>query len=582
MQRGTKCEYPHDRPEIVLRETQCRCRFGIDEVEGVAKGYRPDLGCVSFATYYVATNGTTSGNGQSSASPWSFSHAVSNVPPNSVVYVKAGDYGNSTVSLSTNDVQWIGYKTTPGDIISNNGPTFTKNQSKSATEMPLLSRSTITGSLLLIHGNDIVVENFQFTGSSNPVSIQATTNRVTVRNLIITEIGTQNVYETYDGYGLNNRGTDNIIENCFIRDCTGQGITSFGLNTTIRYNYVYATNAGNPMDYYILVFGSGTLDVSGSEIYNNYLERDQPLAHGGHGIDLKGEAQNCLVFNNEMFGTNLELAMPKCRNNTVTDNINRGYGKDSANWHSWVLIYNGAKDNIIKNQLIANNWAAINLANNSENLHNYSSERNSGGYDNTFENIVIKNVERVFNLNSSNPTGDPHGDTPDLGPVTAWRYLLKNFTVYNADKIFVGNVVLRDFELDNWIYSNSTGTAFETYGSYTYPSNGTAQNINPTYRNCKYYSSPNITFPSGWQSVSDPLFVNPSGNDADDFKVQSGSPLIDAGGSNGSTLDFAGNAANGTRDVGAWEFNGLNTTPINSSLLKKKQKDQVHSFWFAN
>ena len=162
-----------------------------------------------------------------------------------------------------------------------------------------------------------------------------------------------------------------------------------------------------------------------------------------------------------------------------------------------MLIYNGAKDNIIKNQLIANNWAAINLANNSENLHNYSSERNSGGYDNTFENIVIKNVERVFNLNSSNPTGDPHGDTPDLGPVTAWRYLLKNFTVYNADKIFVGNVVLRDFELDNWIYSNSTSDPAFCFDRYNKNSKNNIQYIRIAIYNNLYA----VTWFSGYFSV---------------------------------------------------------------------------------
>jgi hypothetical protein len=154
------------------------------------------------------------------------------------------------------------------------------------------------------------------------------------------------------------------------------------------------------------------------------------------------------------------------------------------------------------------------------------------GDDNVFENFVVRNAVNLISWSFSGGGSDT---------AVADQFRLSNWTVANCTNF---NTSL--FPKTNWIIEN-VGIAAGNYnqgGGFS----GT------TSRNNSHNSGSG--FPAGWSNLGSPNFVNAAGTVATAFKVQSGSPWINAGTNLGTALDYEGSAAVGTRDIGAFEFGG--------------------------
>ena len=117
--------------------------------------------------YYVTTTGKSSNNGSSEALAWSIQYAFSTAKAGDIVYIKAGNYGalNLTTSNSgttSNLIKFIGYTSTPGDLVSNNGSTFNYGDKLDSSKMPLLS-GELGKTAITIQNNYVQLENFQIT-----------------------------------------------------------------------------------------------------------------------------------------------------------------------------------------------------------------------------------------------------------------------------------------------------------------------------------------------------------------------------------------------------------------------------------
>lgn len=520
-------------------------------------------------THYASVSGSGAQDGSSTTDEWTLSQAVSNAPDNSTVYVRSGSYPDLTYSITGSNKHFVGYDAFPGDVTTTDAPTYTaKNYTLSSGNMPLITRSNSAneGSTFLIYGDNVTLENFQMTGGApdngvyNPVSIQAVADGTVIKNVYIAEIGDQSTSAPYDSRAIDIRGVNTTIENSYIRDCTAEAISSSANATTVKNNYIYADNPNNPMDYYILVSGK-TSPTTGAVITGNKLERTAGLSHGGHGIDLKYEVTGATVTDNICIGTNLEIAFPTCQYNTFENNRIEGLGTDAANWHAWIKVYNGARNNTFRNMVIKNVWGAISLESNAENSNNSSAERNSGGAANVFENIIVDGASFFLEANTQTGGDSP---TPDGGYPKAEDYVFKNITLRNV----TGRIVSSDMRFINfdWINVGSTGgtSAIDAFYYYSDPSsqiNTVGSESGTTYTNCRTHST-SLNFPVDWTDVGSPSFVSsaiPEGS-----KLGASSAWIDDGSSLGTPFDFDGLSVQGSvRDVGAYEYNSgqTDTTP---------------------
>lgn len=429
--------------------------------------------------YYVSTNGSSSNNGQSPSSPWSLEHAINSVNPNDIVYVKAGNYGNKELLFSNNNgnngapIKFIGYRNTPGDINSNQGSTFNLGESVNASQMPLLSSSNGQGVAITVYNRHIEFENFQITGYGTAITTIDQATNLVFRNIIVTNIGNQNT-NGYDGFGFSIKGNNTLIENCFVQNATAEAIKLFDSDySRINNCEIYATNSTNPTDYYYFITGG----TNNSIVENSLADRASGLSHGGHGFDLKDLAQNNIIRNCTARKTNFELNFSGVKNNTIENCFIYGTNTSPANWHAGLVIFNGANNNLIKNLYIQDTWSAISWADDDDGYVGPGGDRDevSMGYDNTFENLTIKNTNRVINVG---------GGTN----FNAWarRNTFKNCDFSNFGTVAATYYPTEDIRFENCSFSNGENLVSQALGQYAPYSNFDVSWINCTWTNVNF------------------------------------------------------------------------------------------------
>ena len=146
--------------------------------------------------YYVTVNGKSTNNGLSESSAWSIQKAFYAAKPGDIVYVKAGNYGNITLTphagTAGNPIKFVGYTNTPGDLISNNGSTFNYGDRADANKMPLLRGALTRNKVALSLQNSYVeVHNFQIQGYELGAAVRG--HHVVFKNVVTYECGHQNV-----------------------------------------------------------------------------------------------------------------------------------------------------------------------------------------------------------------------------------------------------------------------------------------------------------------------------------------------------------------------------------------------------
>ncbi|MCW5515589.1 PKD domain-containing protein [Muriicola sp. Z0-33] len=419
--------------------------------------------------YYVTTSGSAGNSGLSESSAWSIEHAFDVAKPGDIIYVKAGNYGNKQLRLDdrlnsvSNPTKFIGYTNTPGDLVSSGGSTFSYGNSLNPSKMPLIiSSSPNQGAAINIFEENVEIENFQISGYSNGLLTQSIADDFKAKNIIVLNSGNQNS-NGYDGVGLNIRGSNSVLENCFVLNATAEAIKLTGAhNSRVRNCKVYADNATNPTDYYFLLAGG----ITNTVVENCYAERAQGLSHGGHGFIIKNDGTYNTFLNCVARRTNFELSYPGVHHNTINGGAVRGVSTSSGEWHSRVLINNGAHHNTIKNMEITDTWAAIALST----YFDSTGADASLGNDNVFENITIDNTYSALRIG-----GDSNYSAEGK------RYDFINCNISNFTAVSVVHFRTEDFEFRNCNFSNGDYLEIEVQGVYAPYSS-----FNPSYVNCTW------------------------------------------------------------------------------------------------
>ena len=355
--------------------------------------------------YYVATNGTSYNSGQSASSPWSLEHAFYVAEPGDIIYVKAGNYGNKQIvnyqsGTSSNPIKFIGYTNTPGDLVSSQGSTFSHGQSLNSSKMPLLSGSSGSqGVGVDLNGSYVEVHNFQITNYK--VGLFTKGRQVLLKNVIITNTGTQTSNSTQEGRGFQVYGDYTTVENSFVLNSNSEGINLKGANNCkVRYTSVYSDNKTNPTGYYMLI-SSG---ASNNTIENCKIYRDKNAdLHRGHGYVLKDQATNNIVRYSTAYNTGIEVNFSGVAyNNFQNVNIYGSFSSDNGEFSSSIRVLNGAHHNTFTNINIENSRYAVGFIDLNDGFVGSGGDRdkNEGGHDNKFIGIKSKNTKNIVGVTS--------------------------------------------------------------------------------------------------------------------------------------------------------------------------------------
>ena len=374
--------------------------------------------------YYVSTTGKATNNGLSESSAWSLQHAFRAAKAGDIVYIKAGNYGNLELTISNSGIagkpiKFIGYKRTPGDIVSNNGSTYTYEDYKSnsnslnAAEMPLLQgkRSNMVGTGIAIRNykkDYIHLENFMIRHYEYGIFSQG--KHTTFKNIISSDHGdfhpsrsylngTKELHANLTGNGIWITATENMeMIDCLAINNGARGISIISTtNSTINNNKVYSDNNINPTDYYILLYRSNS-----NKLNNNLVKRVGNLSHPGHGIGLKVDSNYNTFTNCRAEGTSFELNN-RVSFNTFKDCHVEGQGiTQSGGWK----ITNYSHDNEFIN-CSNNRGEGIMFADWVEGDGNNGI--NTAAFNNTFRNCTITNIVThsgaIIDFNWNNSSG---------------------------------------------------------------------------------------------------------------------------------------------------------------------------------
>jgi len=409
--------------------------------------------------FYVTPNGSAYSNGLTEATAWSLEHAFDVAKSGDIIYVKSGSYGNKQLlfknqGFNGSPIKFIGYTNNPGDLVSSQGSTFNYGESVNPNKMPLLSGSNGQGIAIILHESNIQMENFQITGYGTGIQTINLATDIVLKNVIITNLGTQTVYNAYDGFGFDIRGNNALLENCFVLNATAEAIKLFDSDySRVNYCQVWADNPSNPTDYYFLLTGG----TNNSIVENSYADRAPGLQHGGHGFVMKDLAEYNTIRNCTSRRTNFELNFAGVRYNTMEDCSIYGVSTGAGDWHAVMVIFNGANNNLIKNMYIQDTWTAITWADDDDGYIGPGGDRDevSCGYDNTFDGITVNNTNSVLRV----------GGGQNFAAI-AQRNTFVNSNFSNFNTVAVTYYGTEDIKFKDSSFSNGNVLYVETGGIY--------------------------------------------------------------------------------------------------------------------
>ncbi len=529
---------------------------------------------------YVTTSGNSSNDGLSEATAWSLSHAVSTATAGMTIYVKAGNYGNLELIQSQNGIEtakihFKGYTSTPNDISSFQGSTFSRTTPLDASTMPLISgnfdsNNRTSGTGITINGQYVIFENFQITKKETGILLNGSFSEII--NIIGDTLGdfsgeSGSGFDDYSGYGVRVSSPNCKVTNTLIRNTGAEGIHfrdngNYGLTT---WSEVYCNNTTNPNDYYLVNSGTHHNRFENCTVY-----RTSGLAHFGHGLLNKFEAHDNVFENCAVVGTNIESTFGSYNN--LWDNIvltGHWDGINNANNDGGAITFGkNVHDEELRNIRIDN--YRLGMAFSGWNESAGVSMPNNASYDCTFKNIVISNVFYAFSGNEFQNNGWP-----------TYGHTFYNLTIDSVTgRLFITNRPMNGWEFYDCIFNNVNGLKIHSSG-YNYDLNANT-----------IFSRINIT--GGGLSLSDLTPYNnsnltaitPPFNDvaSQDFSLTTNA--LDIGAAHAeNTTDILGITRTIPFSLGAYEFQPVDTTPPSeptSLTLVSKSETTIDVSWSAS
>ena len=272
------------------------------------------------------------------------------------------------------------------------------------------------------------------------------------------------------------------------------------------------------------VHSCGKTGIFSSFVTNSLVQNNVSYSNGEHGYYMSNSPQNVTVINNigydnatagmEVNADASQGGPGTAQNITIANNI---FYNNNTTHTSGALNLDGVQNSHIYNNILYNN--------NATGLVLYDGDASAG----CINNVVADNTIVM-------PT-----DTADN------KYALDNNT-NSYGNLFYNNIILGSFFVDSGSIPGAWSNNILAVGYYTDLGDGT-----------------NWTPPTGLESTTSALFINPSGNN---YQLSSTSPAIGAGtATDAPSTDLLGNprpSGNGY-DIGAYEYQAGPVTPTVTS-----------------
>ena len=466
--------------------------------------------------YYVSPTGNSGNDGKSQAAPWSLSHAVNTAIAGDTIFIQSGTYNLSKLIFSrngtnANPIVFIGYDQNPGDIISQAGSTYNLTDTPSTSKMPNINiGNTQSGAGITVSGNYIELHNLLVSESNYGFRIQGSNN--TIDNCVATLLGRSGDL-AYEGIGIYVTGYNNTIQNSHVSKACAEGFNGKGRGNNFLFNEGYYVQ-NYETDYIFALKGDGTGGVfKGNKAYKNYVGRHQSRA-----FCLKGGNNYTLLDN---YGYKCQLQINNSSNNLIDGLVLEG------NSNTQIEIQNNANNNVIKNFYIESDYSGL--------IFNNNVEFSPGmGRDNIIYNGVFKGGNRSILVR------DDAGQGASLT-----NALIANVVFDGQSGVLEVSSPVNNLDFTNCIFVNQSNSR-RTGGR-------SPEGADISYSHCSFANN-NWATPSGTNLINeDPLFTN-SGSQTEQYQLQSGSSLIDAGiAVSDRNSDINGRAISGNPDIGIYE-----------------------------
>jgi parallel beta-helix repeat protein len=335
------------------------------------------------------------------------------------------------------------------------------------------------------------------------------------------------------GAGIYANGASYIaIQNCTVINSSYRGIfANGGGHITIKNNIV-----SNCADYGISISGAANNEVSGNDAH-----------HNSSGFYPDG-MNNSLIHNNKFHdnhGSSEEygIGILSCSNN-------EWYENEIYNNHNMgVQFYGDSSWGPCNNNKFYRNYLHGHTEGNGHAINVVSLSAGYADNNTFFDNIIVGN-NVGFAPNGVNVTGGSFYNNVfygnqygiDYGGYTTGGYTYRNniFAENSANNIRA--FYSPSFTHDHNLYYRASGGTGVSIGGTSYNQTTVKSAFEPTCVN------------------TNPLFTGASPSVPTDFRLQSGSPAIDAGTNVGLTADYEGNPIVGNPDIGAYEYQGSQPT----------------------
>ncbi|WP_298505742.1 hypothetical protein [uncultured Maribacter sp.] len=518
--------------------------------------------------YYVTTSGKGTNTGKSEAESWSIAHAFANAVAGDIVYVKAGNYDSPILTTVRNGtaaspIKFIGYKNTPGDIISVNRPTYTKamfdadNTVLDGVDMPLFNNDRgsdlnpdSTDWAIRISHNYIHIENIKSQYYRYGIISNNNCIGLTIKNFISNENGDWDPngagYDLpYSTSNLTGQGiyllnvSDSFVYNCSVFNAGAAAyFTSNVNNVLIDGCEAYSTKTGNASDY--------LFDLAGfvnSTLRNYYAYRedlDTSKMHLSRAVMLQLYSSGSVIENGTHVNTRTQVST--FSDNNILRNINV-IGNGKANQGN--IQVSGESDNNVFYNWTIDGTEGIQFVGEADSRSPGNNPAFSGN-DNYFINFKITNVpagtgNAVFSFHRLSFSQKDPGGTNYVVNMTAD----KSVALVNTNTTGTLNIY------------NSTFSNVTNYDTFSTSGGATDALVQLNFTNCNFYNN-GFSTPTddAERTLINTKALNPLFNA--DYTLQSGSPLIGAGMDvsgihSEAAKDILGNIRS-SYDIGAYEY----------------------------